>query len=176
MPIAYLSLGSNLNKEHNLREAVRLLAAHGRLLAVSAVFETVPVGNPDDPLFFNAAVALQTALSPDELKQQVLASIEQRLGRQRSADPNAPRTIDIDLSLYDDAILALGTRQIPDPDILRFAHVAAPLADLAPAYRHPQTGETLATIAQRVGAAACQTSLRRRSDVALLDDRPAEAD
>jgi 2-amino-4-hydroxy-6-hydroxymethyldihydropteridine diphosphokinase len=175
MPIAYLSLGSNLDKEHNLREAVRLLAAHGRLVAVSAVFETAPVGNPDDPTFFNAAVALETELSPAELKQQVLATIEQRLGRQRSADPNAPRTIDIDLSLYDDAILALGARQIPDPDILRFAHVAAPLADLAPAYRHPETGETLAAIAQRVGAAAGQPSVLRRSDVILLGDQPALA-
>lgn len=175
MPIAYLSLGSNLNKEHNLREAVRLLAAHGRLLAVSAVFETAPVGNPDDPTFFNAAVALETTLPPAELKQQVLASIEQRLGRQRSADPNAPRTIDIDLSLYDDAILTLGTRQIPDPDILRFVHVAAPLADLAPAYRHPETGETLAEIAQRVGAAASQPPLLRRSDVTLPGGQPSVA-
>ena len=108
MPIAYLSLGSNLDKERNLPAAVRLLATHGRLLAVSAVYETAPVGNPDDPAFFNAAVALETNLPPAELKRQVLAHIEQQLGRQRSPDPNAPRTIDVDISLYDDAILDLG--------------------------------------------------------------------
>jgi 2-amino-4-hydroxy-6-hydroxymethyldihydropteridine diphosphokinase len=175
MSTAYLSLGSNLDKERNLPEAVRLLAAHGRLLAVSAIYETAPVGNPDDPTFFNAAVALETALSPVELKQQVLAGIEQRLGRQRSADPNAPRTIDIDISLYDDAILHLGKRHIPDPEILRFAHVVVPLADLAPAYRHPETGESLAAIADRVAAAAGQPSLLRRSDIALLGCRPPEA-
>ncbi len=166
MPIAYLSLGSNLDKERNLPQAVRLLAAHGRLRAVSAVYETAPVGNPDDPAFFNAAVALETDLPPAELKQQVLAGIERQLGRQRSADPNAPRTIDIDISLYDQAILDLGKRHIPDPEILRFAHVAVPLAELAPDYRHPETGETLAQIAQRVTEATPQPP-RRRDDVAL---------
>lgn len=166
MPIAYLSLGSNLDKERNLPQAVRLLAAHGRLRAVSAVYETAPVGNPDDPAFFNAAVALETDLPPAELKQQVLAGIERQLGRQRSADPNAPRTIDIDISLYDQAMLDLGKRHIPDPEILRFAHVAVPLAELAPDYRHPETGETLAQIAQRVTEATPQPP-RRRDDVAL---------
>lgn len=175
MATAYLSLGSNLDKERNLPQAVRLLAAHGRLLAVSAIYETAPVGNPDDPTFFNAAVALETALSPLELKQQVLAAIEQCLGRQRSADPNAPRTIDIDISLYDDAILDLGKRHIPDPEILRFVHVAVPLADLAPDYRHPETGESLAAIAERLTAAAGQPALGRRSDLSLLGGQPPEA-
>ncbi len=138
MPTAYLSLGSNVDKEYNLPAAVRLLAEHGRVLAVSAVYETAPVGNPDDPSF-----------------------IEQQLGRQRSADPNAPRTIDVDISLFDDAILDLGKRHIPDPEIVRFPHIAVPLADLAPDYRHPETGETLAQIAARVTAAAGQPLLRR---------------
>ncbi len=169
MAIAYLSLGSNLDKEHNLPAAVRRLAAQGRLLAVSAVYETAPVGNPDDPSFFNAAVALETKLPPAELKQQVLARIEQQLGRQRSADPNAPRTIDVDISLYDNAILNLGKRQIPDPEILCFPHIAVPLADLAPNYRHPETGETLAEIAARLTAAAGQPLLRR-DDVVLLSN------
>jgi 2-amino-4-hydroxy-6-hydroxymethyldihydropteridine diphosphokinase len=167
MPTAYLSLGSNLDKEHNLPAAVGLLAAHGRVLAVSSVYETAPIGNPDDPSFFNAAVALETALQPAELKQQVLARIEQQLGRLRSADPNAPRTIDVDISLFDDAILDLGKRHIPDPEIVRFPHIAVPLADLAPDFRHPETGETLAQIADRVTAAAGQP-LRRRGDISLL--------
>jgi 2-amino-4-hydroxy-6-hydroxymethyldihydropteridine diphosphokinase len=166
MPTAYLSLGSNVDKEHNLPAAVRLLAGHGRVLAVSAVYETAPVGNPNDPSFFNAAVALQTDLPPAELKQQVLAHVEQQLGRQRSADPNAPRTIDVDISLYDDAILVMGKRRIPDPEIVCYPHIALPLADLAPDYRHPETGETLAQIAARVSATASQPLLRR-GDISL---------
>ncbi len=161
MPIAYLSLGSNVDKERNLPAAVRLLASYGRVLSVSAVYETAPIGNPDDPSFFNAAMALETALQPAELKQQALASVEQQLGRQRSADPNAPRTIDVDISLFDHAILDLGKRHIPDPEILRYPHIAVPLADLAPNYRHPETGEPLAQIAERVLAAAGQPLLRR---------------
>lgn len=167
MPLAYLSLGSNLDKERNLPAAVRLLAEHGPLHAVSHVYETAPVGNPDDPAFFNAAVALETALPPAELKQHVLAAIERRLGRQRSADRNAPRTIDIDISLYDQAVLDMGQRHIPDPEILRFPHIAVPLADLAPDYCHPETGQTLAQIAQRVSAAAGHPLLRR-DDITLL--------
>ena len=166
MPTAYLSLGSNLDRERNLPAAVGLLAAHGRLLAVSAVYETAPVGNPDDPAFFNAAVALETDLPPAELKQ-ALAAVEQQLGRQRSADPNAPRTIDVDISLYDDAVVDLGKRRIPDPEILLYPHIAVPLADVAPAYRHPETGETLAEIAARVAAAAGQPLLRR-DDISLM--------
>jgi 2-amino-4-hydroxy-6-hydroxymethyldihydropteridine diphosphokinase len=167
MSIAYLSLGSNVDKEHNLPAAVQLLAAHGRLRAVSAIYETAPVGNPDDPSFFNAAVVLETELQPAELKRQVLARIEQQLGRQRRADPNAPRTIDVDISLFNDVVIDLGKRHIPDPEILRYPHIAVPLADVAPDYRHPETGESLAQIAARVAAAAGQPLLRR-DDLSLL--------
>lgn len=167
MPIAYLSLGSNVDKERNLPAAVALLARQGRLLAVSAIYETAPIGNPGDPSFLNAAVALETELQPAELKQRVLGNVEQQLGRQRSTDPNAPRTIDVDISLYDDAILQLGKRRIPDPEILCYPHIAVPLADLAPGYHHPETGETLAQIAGRVMAAAGQP-LVRRDDLAPL--------
>lgn len=163
MNIAYLALGSNINKEHNLPAAVRLLAAHGRVLRASVVYETAPVGNPDDPAFFNAAVMLETPLSAKALKETVLIMVENQLGRQRTADPNAARTIDLDIALFNHEVLDIGQRHIPDPDILRFAHVTAPLADLAPAYHHPETGETLAAIAARL-----PSLLIRRPDIVLL--------
>lgn len=163
---AYLSLGSNLDKERNLLACVRLLANHGRLLAVSPVYETTPIGNPDDPSFFNAAVILHTSLSASDLKEQVLRQVEAQLGRQRSEDPNAARTIDVDISLFNDQVLVLGKRRIPDPEILLYPHVVVPLADVAPFYRHPETGETLAAIACRVQSEASQ-SLLCRPDVDL---------
>lgn len=166
MSIAYLSLGSNVDKEHNLPACVRLLAEHGRLLAVSPVYETAPVGHADAPTFFNAAIALETSLEPAALKTQVIRQVEEQLGRRRTSDPNAPRTIDVDISLFDQAVLQLGKRHIPDPDILVYPHVAQPLADIAPAFRHPETGETLAEIAQRVLAASDQ-ALLRRDDIRL---------
>ena len=161
---AYLSLGSSLDKERNLRAGVELLAEHGRVLAVSSAYETAPIGNPDDPTFLNAALILETPLEPQALKETVLRAVEDRLGRQRTSDPNAPRTFDVDISLFNDEIFDLGRRHIPDPEILLYAHIAVPLAEIAPNYRHPETGETLAAIARRV---SLDTTMIRRDDVSL---------
>ena len=161
---AYLSLGSSLDKERNLRAGVGLLAEHGRVLAVSSAYETAPIGNPDDPTFLNAALILETPLEPQALKETVLRAVEDRLGRQRTSDPNAPRTFDADISLFNDEILYVGRRHIPDPEILLYAHIAVPLAEIAPNYRHPETGETLAAIARRV---SLDTTMIRRDDVSL---------
>ena len=161
---AYLSLGSSLDKERNLRAGVGLLAEHGRVLAVSSAYETAPIGNPDDPTFLNAALILETPLEPQALKETVLRAVEDQLGRQRTSDPNASRTFDADISLFNDEILDLGRRHIPDPEILLYAHIAVPLAEIAPNYRHPETGETLAAIARRV---SLDTTMIRRDDVSL---------
>ena len=167
MNFAYLSLGSNVDRERNLPEAVRRLAVQGRIVAASPVYETQAIGNLDDPSYFNAAVILETELSPAELKQQVLQPLEHLLGRQRTSDPNAPRTIDVDISLFNDEVLTLGKRRVPDPEILLYPHIAVPLADVAPAYRHPETGETLAGIAARM-IASSEQQLVRRDDVTLF--------
>lgn len=166
MNLAYLSLGSNVDKERNMIACVQLLAEHGRLLAVSAAYETAAVGNAGDPNFLNAAVLLETSLSACELKSEILRPLEDQLGRRRSADPNAPRPIDVDISLFNDEITELGKRHIPDPEIMLYPHIAVPLADIAPGYRHPESGETLAAIAQRV-TATFQQSLIRRDDIDL---------
>jgi 2-amino-4-hydroxy-6-hydroxymethyldihydropteridine diphosphokinase len=171
-----LSLGSNINSEHNLQEAVRRLASRCRVLAVSPVYETEPVGTPDQPNFLNAAALIETDLSPAELKVRVLQSIEQELGRVRTADKNAPRTIDVDLALVGDQLLDVGARHVPNPDITRYPHVAVPLADLAPRQRHPESGETLFQIAQRMPT----QGMLRRPDVVLwantISGRPEEYD
>jgi 2-amino-4-hydroxy-6-hydroxymethyldihydropteridine diphosphokinase len=158
-----ITLGANLNAEHNLREAVRRLAARVRLLAVSPVYETPPVGRTDQPNFLNAAALLETNLTAADLKAQVLGAIEQELGRVRTADKNAPRPIDLDIAFFGDQILDLGSRHIPDPDILKHPHLARPLADLAPQMRHPETGETLAEIARRLPSGG----LTPRPDISL---------
>ncbi len=143
----FITLGSNLSPELNLRAAVRMLAAQTAVLDVSPVYETPPVGTQPQPRYLNAAVRIATPLEAEALKTQVLAPIEAALQRERGADKFAPRTIDLDIALFDDAVLTVGTRTIPDPDMLRYAHVAVPLADLAPMYCHPITGQTLSEIA-----------------------------
>jgi 2-amino-4-hydroxy-6-hydroxymethyldihydropteridine diphosphokinase len=144
---AYIGLGSNINGEYNMQAAVWLLARQCRLLAVSPVYQTRPVGKLDQPDFVNAVALVGTELSAPALKTRVLASIEDQLQRTRTEDKNAPRTIDLDILLFDDQILELGKRHIPDPEIVQQPHVAVPLADLAPQYSHPKTGQTLAEIA-----------------------------
>jgi len=162
---AFISIGSNVDAERNLPEAVRRLAGLCRLLSVSPVYETQPVGTPsaDQSNFLNAAALVETELTAAQLKSQVLQPIEQELGRVRTANRNAPRTIDLDISLYGNQVLEVGGRHIPDPDMLRFPHVAVPLADLAPEQRHPETGETLADIAQRMPC----SGLLPRPDITL---------
>ena len=152
----YLSLGSNINKEKNLPAAVRLLRARARVMAVSDVFETVPIGTGVQPCFFNAAVLIETELAPKEIKDQLIDDVETALERERQADDrNAPRTIDIDITLFNDAVMdyvpADGRpRHIPDKDLLRSVHTIVPVANLAPDKLHPETGERLGTIAARL--------------------------
>lgn len=148
-------LGSNIDKEHNLPAAVRLLGERARVTGVSTVYETMAVGEQKQPSYFNAVVLLETDLSPAELKDGLLADVERQLGRRRTADKFAPRTIDLDIVLYDDEafdyIPADGRpRRIPDPDLLRYAHSAVPIAELLPGAIHPATGETFRTIAARI--------------------------
>lgn len=159
----FIALGSNVNSEHNMREAVRRLSLYCRLVAVSPVYETKPVGNTEQPNFLNAAALIETDLTAAELKAQALQVIEAELGRVRTADKNAPRTIDLDIAFFGDQVLNLGPRHIPDPDTSRFPHIAVPLADLAPTMRHPEDGHTLQEIAQGLPA----SGLLRRPDIVL---------
>ena len=163
-----VALGSNINSEHNLQEAVRRLSLCCRLVAVSPVYETAPVGNTDQANFLNAAVLIETDLTAADLKARVLQVVEQQMGRVRTEDKNAPRTIDLDIAFFGDQVLDLGPRHIPDPDISRYPHIAVPLADLAPIMRHPEDGRTLQEIAQShpVGR------LVPRPDVVLWPETP----
>lgn len=150
----FIALGSNIEPAAHLPRAVELLGERFALRAVSRVYESEPVGAAGAPPFLNAAVLITTNLAPRALKFDVLRPMEARLGRVRTEDRNAPRTLDLDLVLYADLILEDATRHItlPDPEILTRAHLALPLADLAPTFRHPVTGEALSTIAARFAA------------------------
>jgi len=159
----FIAMGSNIDAANNLQAATQLLAEQCVLLAVSPVYETLPVGTTDQPNFLNAAALIETPLATADLKRQVLLQIEDRLGRVRVADKNAPRTIDLDIALFNSDVLDVDARHIPDPDILKYAHIAVPLADLAAQYRHPETGQTLREIAEHLS----QEGLIRRNDVRL---------
>jgi 2-amino-4-hydroxy-6-hydroxymethyldihydropteridine diphosphokinase len=134
----YLSIGSNIDPEMNVPRAIKLLREHWRDLVISTAYETPAVGSPG-PDFINLAVGLNTPLDAASLKQQVLAPIENRLGRVRSADKNAPRTIDLDILVFDDTVI--------DPQLWVRTHLAVPLAELLPDLENPQTRTRLREIA-----------------------------
>ncbi|RME77188.1 MAG: 2-amino-4-hydroxy-6-hydroxymethyldihydropteridine diphosphokinase [Chloroflexi bacterium] len=147
-----ITIGSNINREQNLPAALDLLGTWPgiRLVAVSPVYDTAPIGGrPDQPRFYNAAALVETALGPEALKQ-ALRSIEAQLGRRRVADKYAPRPIDLDIAMYGRQVLGLNGRHIPDPEIVRFPHLALPLADIAPDWVHPELGVTLRDIARQM--------------------------
>lgn len=166
-----VSLGSNIEKESNMPAAVSLLSERCQLLAVSTVYETSPVGLLDQPHFWNASVLLETRFDAWSLKREVLIPVEIRLNRVRTAERNAPRTIDADITLFNDEVFDLDEgHHIPDPDLLKFPHVAVPTAELAPDMKHPETGESLRDIANRLikqSSGEGQPSLRRLPGVTL---------
>jgi 2-amino-4-hydroxy-6-hydroxymethyldihydropteridine diphosphokinase len=158
--LVFLTLGSNIAPERNLARAVRMLGQnhHLALRAVSRVYETAPIDASggiahDQANFLNAAVLVETDYySPFSLKYNVLRFIETCLGRVRRTNKFAARPIDLDIALYDNHVIATPLLTIPDPGILNRAHVALPLADLAPEFVHPRTGQTLAAIAAPLAA------------------------
>jgi 2-amino-4-hydroxy-6-hydroxymethyldihydropteridine diphosphokinase len=153
---AFISLGSNIDPEANLKRAIELMKQRCAVLAVSHAYRTPPQGFADQADFLNLALKVQTDLDALTLKHDVLDWIERELKRVRDPNnKNAPRTIDLDISLWNDEVFDYGEKpwHIPDPDILRFAHVALPLAEIAPDYIHPIESVPLRSIAARFSEA-----------------------
>lgn len=145
-----VGMGSNQEPERHLPCAARMLAERADVLTASSAWATTPVGPPGQPAFVNAAVLVRTTLPPERLKIELLRPIEAALGRVRTADRFAPRAIDLDLVAYGEEVLRSEGLAVPDPDLLRHAHVALPASEVAPAWRHPETGEPLKAIADRL--------------------------
>lgn len=142
MARVYVSLGSNIEREHNLRAAVRALREHFGPLTLSPVYESRPIGFEGEN-FYNLVAAVDTEETPDTVVE-TLHAIEQRLGRRRGTSRFVSRPIDLDALLYDDLIRDDAALRLPRREILEYACVLRPLADLAPERRHPQTGATYA--------------------------------
>jgi 2-amino-4-hydroxy-6-hydroxymethyldihydropteridine diphosphokinase len=119
---------------------------------ISSVWETPPAGG-EGPNFLNAVALVYTQLSADDLKYLVLRPIEAQLGRVRTDNPYDPRSIDLDILIFDGKVV--------DEELWRHAHHAVPLAELIPEFVHEESGETLSQIARRLAEA---TPIRTRGE------------
>jgi 2-amino-4-hydroxy-6-hydroxymethyldihydropteridine diphosphokinase len=155
MPEAAIALGSNLaskwgERDGNLRIAIRRVGGLARILAVSEFYDTEPVGFLEQPRFLNAAMLLETELGPVDLLRGLL-EIERGMGRERENIPaKGPRVIDLDLLLYEERILELPDLTLPHPAMHERRFVLEPLAEIAPDWRHPRVGLTVAEMFRRL--------------------------
>lgn len=143
MKLVYLGLGSNIgDREALLQTALDGLNAPDlRLLRVSSLYETEPIGFRDQGWFLNLVAEFETDLFPKQLLHR-MQKIELRMGRKRTI-ANGPRTIDIDILLYGNAVMKMEELEIPHPRYRERRFTLAPLAELNPTLRDPVTHETM---------------------------------
>ncbi|OPL09833.1 MAG: hypothetical protein AVO34_13100 [Firmicutes bacterium ML8_F2] len=145
--IAFIALGTNLgDRLDNLKQALELLQKEPgvKIITVSAIYETAPVGGPDQGPFLNASAILETGLSPTKLLIKMLA-IEDKLGRVRK-EIWGPRVIDLDLLVYDQIRMNTPLLELPHPRLSERDFVLVPLADIAPALIIPGQEKKVADI------------------------------
>ncbi len=147
MATAYIGVGSNIDPERNVAEAMSLMARQVTVTAVSTFYLTEPVGGRGGPSFYNGVARIETSLPPEELKNAVLRGIERSLGRVRGADKYAPRPIDLDILLYNGLVTQGENMRLPDPDIYTRPFLAVPLLELAPGLVLPDSGRPLREVA-----------------------------
>ena len=139
--IAYIGLGSNIgNRKENCLKALELLGSAARVRKVSSFYCTEPVGYREQEDFINAVAELETGFSPHELLVACRA-IEEELGRTRPF-PWGPRTIDLDILLYGDAVIEMPDLTIPHPLMATRRFVLIPLCEIAPLIIHPISKKT----------------------------------
>jgi 2-amino-4-hydroxy-6-hydroxymethyldihydropteridine diphosphokinase len=148
MTLAYVGLGANIgNPRRQLQAALQELKAmpESRVTAASSLYRSAPVGYLDQPEFLNQVVEMDTGLAAEQLLAN-LEEIEQKQGRERPF-PNAPRTLDLDLLLYGDAVISTARLTVPHPRMHERAFVLKPLAEIAPQAAIPGRGKVASLLA-----------------------------
>lgn len=147
MGISHIALGSNMgDREKNLKEALKYIAElpETKIIKSSAIYETEPVGEPKQRPFYNAVVKMETSLDPERLLQK-LQEVEKAFGRVHK-QKWGPRTLDLDILLYDQQIIATDKLTIPHPLMAERAFVLEPLAEIDPEAYHPVLEKTAAEL------------------------------
>lgn len=148
---AFVALGANLGDRMTyLREAVEQLAAHPciRVVCCSQVIETPPMGPQDQGPYLNAVVVLESTLPPDGLL--VLCQQIEKAGKRQRTVRWGPRTIDLDLIDVGGVVMNTPTLRLPHPELRARAFVLIPLGDVAPDWKHPETGESIESLVRAI--------------------------
>ena len=143
MNTAYLLIGGNLgDRKKNLEEACELLEQHcGNISTASSIYETAPWGKLDQPNFLNQALELKTELKARQLIRRIL-KVEKMMGRERK-DKYDPRSIDIDILLFNDEIHNYPLLTLPHPELQNRRFALLPLTEIAPGKKHPLLNKTM---------------------------------
>ena len=136
---AYILLGSNISPLENLRKAIDHLRSQCTMLALSNVWENAAIGSPG-PNYLNLAISITTPLIAKDLKSNILSPIETLLGRVKSKDKNSPRTIDLDIVIFDNHVM--------ENELWMQLYIALPMSELIPDLINPVNGRTLSEIAE----------------------------
>ncbi len=165
----FIGLGSNMgNREELLKKALARIEKLMPIQAVSSVYETEPVGYEAQDWFLNMVIQGATRLFPEVLLER-LQDIEAGLGRQRAVT-NGPRTIDLDILLYGDAVMATENITVPHPRLHERAFVLEPLTEIAPAFEHPVLHTRMAALLAQAGCG--KRVIKRRPGSLLHKDGP----
>lgn len=151
----YVAVGSNVEPRRNIPAAMDELARLERITGASTFYVTTPIGPPGQAAFVNGVWRLISRRRPDELRNHVLRGVETRLGRRRSADRYAPRPIDLDLILWDDAAIESDELKLPSDDLAR-PFVAWPLLELAGEIELPGGLGSLSAWCRKTGPLAAE--------------------
>jgi len=151
--LVYLGIGSNIDPEEYLPRAIDCIRENLQVVSISTIWQSPAVGS-SGPDYLNAVIAVKTEYQPPNLKDKIISYIEDQLGRVRTDNKYADRTIDIDILVVDDEVL--------DNQIWQYAHIAVPLSELNPSLKNKETGETIISVAVRL---LNQTDLRSRLDI-----------
>ena len=143
---SYIAVGSNIAPRKNIARALDLLKGRVEVRSSSTFYRTKPLLRENQSVFYNGVWGIRTGLSPRELKFDVLRGIEDTLGRVRTGDPHAARTIDLDLILYGETVIDEPDLRIPDKDITTRAFIAVPLLELAPDLVIPGSNKKLSSL------------------------------
>jgi 2-amino-4-hydroxy-6-hydroxymethyldihydropteridine diphosphokinase len=167
----YLSLGSNVgDRAAQIADAIERLRAIGEVAAVSSLYETAPVEVTNQPWFLNAVVRLETRLDPNRL-MGLLLDIERAMGRERTR-PKGPRSIDLDILLFDDQEFHSDTVDIPHPSMHLRRFVLIPLAELAPNLQHPSLHLSVSQMLDRLPQTDTVRPYSGTDIPAILQSRP----